>query len=148
MLTLPPQVELIVGAAPHRPIVRLCALPAPSFILFFGVLLLVSSLYCYLGLNTPFRISSLPRGVPMRPLVYTIVEDVIAVDTKCGREYREQLNKRYEASPMFRELLDRMGLFWGVSATVLGAGIVALVWVPEIPETVAYGVGKTVLDWG
>ncbi|SLM36653.1 hypothetical protein LPUS_06270 [Lasallia pustulata] len=136
-------IELIIGAAPFRPIVRLCALPAPSFILFFGLLLLTFQVYCHLGFETPFRISSLPRGVPMRPLIYTILEDVIAVDTKCGRGYREQLKKRYEASPMFRGMLKRLNLFWGLPATVLGAGIVALVWIPQVPETVAYGIG-----WG
>ncbi|MCJ1298944.1 hypothetical protein MMC08_001735 [Hypocenomyce scalaris] len=136
-------IELIIGAAPFRPIVRLCAMPAPTFILFFGIVLLTFYTYCHLGFKTPFRISSLPRGVPMRPLIYTILEDVIAVDTKRGREYREALNARYEASPMFRRMLHRLNLFWGLPAALLGAGVVVVVWIRDVPETIAYGIG-----WG
>jgi len=65
-----------------------------------------------LGFRTPFRISSLPRGVGMRPGIYTIIEDVIAVDTGTGRPYREALEARYQASPLFRQMLHQLNLFW------------------------------------
>ena len=71
------------------------------------------------------------------------MEDVIAVDTGAGRNYREALNNRYEASPLFRRMLSRLNWFWGVSALVVGFGTVAAVWVQQIPEYIAYGIGKT-----
>ena len=42
-------------------------------------------------------------------------------------------------------MLKKLNLFWGVPATVLGAGVVAVVWIPEVSEPVAYGIGKVLL---
>lgn len=136
-------IELIVGAAPHDPFVRLCAMPAPSFIVFFGGELLFFSILHTLHCQTPFQISSLPKGVPVRPMTYTILEDVIAVDTGAGRAYRKALNDRYEASHGFRVLLHRVDLFWSVPALLVGVACMVVAGVPQVPQTVGYGIG-----WG
>ena len=70
-----------------------------------------------------------------------IIEDVIAVDTGMGRQYRKALNDRYEASPAFRQLLHAMDLFWALSALLVGAGTTAAVLNDRVPQEVAYGVG-------
>lgn len=142
-LTIPEQLELIVGAAPHHPFVRLCAMPAPSFIIFFGGELLLFSVLGALGYKTPFQMSSLPKGVPIRPVTYTILEDVIAVDTGKGRDYREALNARWEASPRFRRLLKKVDILWSVPALVVGFACTAVVAIPQINQNIGYGVG-----WG
>lgn len=136
-------IELIVGAAPHDPFVRLCAMPAPSFIVFFGGELLFFSILHRLHFLTPFQISSLPKGVPMRPMTYTILEDVIAVDTGAGRAYRQAINERYEASHQFRVLLHRVDLFWAVPALLVGVACMVVAGIPQVPQTIGYGIG-----WG
>lgn len=86
---------------------------APASLMFLvGGELAALAAWAGLGFRTPFRISSLPRGVAMRPGIYTIIEDIIAVDTGSGRLYREALDARYEASPLFRRMLYQLNLFW------------------------------------
>ena len=116
-------------------------MPAPSFIIFFGSELLIFSIMSSLHAKVPFRISSVAKGSLARPFVYTIIEDVIAVDTGSGRNYRDALNRRYEASLHFRRMLSKLNWFWGISALVVGSGTVVAVWVQQIPEYVAYGIG-------
>ena len=96
-----------------------------------SVLLLVVSLQLVLGaagmaagMRAPFRFSSLAKGEPQRPGTMIIVEDVVAVDGKQGRAWREAWIRRYEASSALRSHLRRMDLIWGVS----GLAIVAVIW--------------------
>ena len=93
----------------------------------------------------------------MRPGIYTTIEDVIAVDTGTGRLYREALDARYEASPLFRRMLRQLDLFWvdsssvalrlrlltyqAISALAVAAAVTAVVLAPSVPEIVAYGIG-------
>ncbi|KAL9130004.1 MAG: hypothetical protein Q9217_001688, partial [Psora testacea] len=137
--------ELIVGAAPHHPFVRLCAMPSPSFIVLFGILLLSTSVFHHFKLAAPFRVSSQPKGSqPLRPGTYTILEDVLSVDTGVGRRYRKALQERYEASRHFRRLLWQMDLFWGIPAFLVGVGVMAAVGHPDVNESIAYGLGWAV----
>ena len=96
-----------------------------------------------LGLSAPFRISSIPQGAKMRPGIYTIIEDVISVDTGTSRHYREAINARYEASPRFRRMLRQLNWFWAIPALLVGAAVTALVWVQRIEQTTSYGIGMT-----
>ncbi|KAF8517035.1 hypothetical protein BU17DRAFT_50271, partial [Hysterangium stoloniferum] len=61
----------------------------------------------------PFRTSSLPAGTPCRPGVYTIIEDITAVDGAGGAAFRDRLNVRYESSPLFRKLILDLTLVIG-----------------------------------
>src|SRR4051812_41726480 len=93
---------------------------------------------CYLlRLKLPFRISSLPSGEHFRPGVYFLIEDVVAVDGNGGRPFRTNLDLRYRASPMFRELLVKMSLFWSCSALLVSAAVITVVF--EVPDVVAFG---------
>lgn len=76
----------------------------------------------------------------MRPGLYIMLEDVGAVDGHCGRAYREAINARYEASYLFRRMLGRLTMFWGISAVVIAGAITAVIF--TAPVTVAYGVGE------
>lgn len=116
-------------------------MPSASFILFVGVELLLFAILSALDVRNPFRISSQPKGALMRPGIYMVIEDVIAVGTGSGRAYREAINARYEASPLFRQMLFRLNLFWALPAILVGAGVTAVVLSPQVPQTVAYGIG-------
>lgn len=72
-----------------------------------------------------------------------VIEDVMAVDTGVGRTYRRAINERYEASPMFRNMLHQLNLFWAIPALCVGAGVTAVVVDNRVSQTVAYGIG-----WG
>lgn len=115
-------------------------MPAPSLLFVVGVLLVISWVMRALGMRTPFRVSSLPAGTPTRPLVYTLMEDIVAVDGNGGQEWRAALNDRYEASPIFRQMLDRLNVFWGFGAVVLAIGLTAAIFIASV--TVAYGLGE------
>lgn len=103
-----------------------------------------SELLCTVGylLNSraPISISSVRRGDHCRPGVYTIIEDVIAVDGSGGLAFREALDRRFQASPEFRHMLATLSLFWSVPALLVAGGCTAVIW--TVPIGVAYGVGE------
>ena len=134
----------MLGAISKQPRIRLCSLPAASLMFLVGGQLILFILLGACRVQTPFRISSLPRGSPIRPGIYTVIEDVIAVDTGSGRAYREALNARYTASPMFRRMLYDLNLFWAISAVAVATTVTAVIFAPSVPEVVAYGIGWAV----
>lgn len=91
-------------------------MPAPSSNLVIGGELLLFSIFQAFRVPNPFKISSQDKGAPARSGTYMIVEDVMAVDTGVGRAYRKAINDRYEASPMFRNMLHQLNLFWAIPA--------------------------------
>ena len=87
----------------------------------------------------PVRISSIPKGSQLRPGIYSVIEDVVAVDGSGGTEYREALNRRYEASHIFRAMLRRLGAYWTFG--FLGAGVLTTALVFTLEDDAAYIVG-------
>ena len=83
---------------------------------------------------TPVRLSSVPAGAPVRPPVYVIVEDVVAVNGGGGKAYRRAINARYLASPVFRRLMNEMSWFWGLWTSILGVTLIVLIGVGSMPE--------------
>ncbi|KFZ10684.1 hypothetical protein V501_05079, partial [Pseudogymnoascus sp. VKM F-4519 (FW-2642)] len=73
-------IELIIGTIPREPPIRLLAMPVPSMVFAFGLELVLVDALRLLGIPSPVRISSVPAGVPLRPGVYSFIEDVCAVD--------------------------------------------------------------------
>lgn len=123
----------------NPPVVPLFAM-VTSTMLFMTGFQLSGSFFLYLaGAKIPFRLSSLPAGSKARPAVYTIVEDIVAVDGGGGQRYREELNARYEASPMFRRMMNRLDGFWGIGALATAGSITAMLW--TIPEQIGYWIG-------
>ncbi|KAF2491263.1 hypothetical protein BU16DRAFT_469383 [Lophium mytilinum] len=133
--------ELVIGSLPERPNVRLMAMPGSSLLFYVGAQLLLVTLLHMGTYSSPVRLSSTARGSVCRPAVYYLIEDVVAVDGGGGVDYREALNVRYEASPMFRRLLLRLSFFWSIGALAMATIVTILVY--AINEGVAYGIG-----WG
>lgn len=108
--------------------VRLVAMPLPSLVLQICGLILYAAVSSRVGAKYPFRVSSMSKGTPVRPAVYTIVEDVCAVDGGWGQNFRQYFNHRYEATSEVRTLLMAMDLLWGVSGTTVSIVLISLIW--------------------
>ncbi|KAK3380997.1 hypothetical protein B0H63DRAFT_474723 [Podospora didyma] len=133
---------ILIGASiPHEPLVRPLAIPVSLFFIQMGIQLVWSGWMTAKGKMAPCRISSIPKGSPMFPLVYTLVEDVVAVDGAAGIEYRKALLARYAASPNFRRMIAKQNWFWAIGSLIDGIGTMVVIW--TVPQEVAYGVG-----WG
>ncbi|THZ04714.1 hypothetical protein D6C93_02317 [Aureobasidium pullulans] len=135
-------VELIVGTIPENPPIRLLAMPCASLMFAFGSELIIQDGMRLLGIPSPFRISSMPAGSQLRPGIYWIIEDIVAVDGGGNIEFRERLNTRYEASHYFRQMLHRLTLFWGIGGELAAAVVTALIF--TLQKDAAYVVGWTV----
>lgn len=129
-------IELIVGTVPKEPPIRLLAMPVASMCFAFGVELLVMDIARLAGYKAPMRISSLPAGSPLRPGIYSVIEDVVAVDGGGGTEFRQRLNLRYMASHHFRQMLHRLTLFWAFGSCAIA--VVTTVLIFTIQRDAAY----------
>lgn len=78
------------------------------------------------------KISSMTRNEKLRNAVYTIVEDVCAVDGGYGKEYRLAFDERYRASKEIRDLISLCGFLWGLGATIVGVACVIVIALVDI----------------
>ncbi|MCJ1471856.1 hypothetical protein MMC13_000497 [Lambiella insularis] len=131
---------LATSSSLSPPSLPLLSSPPSILLLFTSLQLLSSSLF---PLST-FRISSTPAGVPTRPGIYCIIEDVVAVDASAGRAYRLALDARYAASGRFRRMLWRLNWFWALGGLAVGAGVLGVVWGVRGGE----GVWRFAVGWG
>ncbi|KAL9105656.1 MAG: hypothetical protein Q9227_009205 [Pyrenula ochraceoflavens] len=134
-------VILIAASIPHEPLVRVLAIPLPVGFILLGIWLYASAIMYQFKLPTPIRLSSTPKGVVAPPLVYHIIEDVVAVDGGGKLRFRDALHDRFEASPRFRRMLWHLTNFWGLPTAFMGAILIALIF--TVDKEVAYGLG-----WG
>ena len=123
----------------HKLQTRLISLPASVLMFFLATLTLVSLLLNGLKVKLPFRFGSLEAGNVLRPAVYYIVEDVVAVDGNGGIEYREAWTARYESSAIFRKLIWTMSVVWMVAFYIFAGVFTALVF--WLPKDAVYAVG-------
>ncbi|KAJ5530796.1 hypothetical protein N7527_004189, partial [Penicillium freii] len=134
--------EFVVGTIPDPPWMRILAMPVPSIFLVFALEMLVfEAMYVY-KLPAPFRISSVPKGDPMRPALYPLLEDIIAVDGKGGTKFRDRLDQRYKSSPPFRGMLHRVTMLWVVPQVMVAGGTLAGVFTAD--RELAYTLGWSV----
>lgn len=133
------EVELIIGTAPNNPIIRLCAMASATASYYFGFLFLLSSALTSMRRSLPFNMSSTPKGSPWRPALYGIVEDFMAVEMNGQKAFRAQLSKRYEASGMFRRMIQVLSWCWGVGLLVVAIATTILITV--LPDNAVFGVG-------
>jgi len=105
----------------------------------FGTELLVVDILRYFQVPAPVRLSSVPKGAQLRPGIYSLIEDVCAVDGSGGTAFREALDRRYEASHIFRAMLRRLGIFWAIGAE--GMAVVCTILIFTISPDAAYAVG-------
>lgn len=132
-------VELIIGTIPKNPPIRLLAMPLATLLLTFGTELLIIDIARIMKIRSPLRISSMPKGTELRPGIYNIIEDIVAVDGSGGTAFRERLNARYEASHIFRQMLHRLTLFWAIGAEAMAVLTTILVF--TLSDDAAYTVG-------
>jgi hypothetical protein len=104
-----------------------------------STLTFLSLLLNWAEVKLPFRFGSSPPGEVVRPAIFYIVEDVVAVDGNGGVEYRESFGERYAGSEMFRVMIWRLSLCWMLAFYVLGAVTAVLVMV--LPVASVYAVG-------
>ena len=125
------------------------SLPLPFLLTFIGFqILLGAAVYTFApGSPSPVRLSSIPAGSPVRPPVYSIVEDIVAVNGGGGKRYRQAINDRYEASPVFRQLLCEMSWFWGVPAFLLVVVLLVLTGIGSRPGNSTFLQVSYVLNW-
>jgi len=133
-------IELIVGSVPDDPYIRLLSTPLLTMLYVFGTLMLAIDTMRYFKVPAPVRISSQPKGAQMRPGIYSLIEDICAVDGSGGTEFRIALDRRYEASHVFRAMLRRLGIFWAVGAQ--GCAVLTTVLVFALTNVdIAYIIG-------
>lgn len=135
------EVELVIATAPSDPFLKLCAMPSPTICYYLGGLFIASAILTELKWKLPFNMSSTPKGAPWRPAIYAFIEDCGAIEMRGEKVYREKLNARYEASPMFRRMIIQLSWSWGVGLICIA--IVSTVLIFMIEDDVAFGLG-----WG
>lgn len=133
---------LIVGAAPHDVFLRVLSMPGPAILYCLAGPIFLLTLYHHFGWKAPFAISSTPKGQPVLPGIYYIVEDIVAVNARGGRPFREGLAARYKASPIFRKMMRDQSWFWSIGGLVMAGACTVVVVINPVPEPVAYGIGK------
>lgn len=134
---------LIGGSIPHPPLQRVLATPLPIAFIMVGIMFIVNGIAVQRKWRLKyFRMSSYVKGAVTPPIIYSIIEDVVAVDGGGRQNYRTALMTRYNASPKFRTLLMHMTWFWGVPCLLVGVVLMALIF--TIKREVAYGLGWSI----
>lgn len=119
--------------------IRLLSMPVAMLMYLLATLAALSLILNGFKVKLPFRFGSLDAGNMLRPAVYYIVEDVVAVDGNGGMEYREALNARYESSPIFRNMIWMLSVAWMLAFYIFAAVFTALVF--NLPKAAVYAVG-------
>ena len=73
----------------------------------------------------------------MRPGAYYIMEDVVAVEGGGRSAFRRALKERYERSPIFRQLVYEMTVYWAMAGLVFIGVNATLTFTTDV--TVAFG---------
>lgn len=113
---------------------------APAFLIAY---LWICAIVTLVPFKVPVRIDSEPAGSRLYPLVYYAAEDFMAVDAVQGREFRVRYRARYRESPMFRQMIRDLNLFWIGGCTVYLGCVSAVVW--NLSFEFAFGVTLGVL---
>lgn len=85
-------------------------------------------LFTLFPVSLPMWVSSDPPHTRLKPGMFYIAEDLGAVDFRHGRMFRRAMNKRFEASPVFRQLFWLLTLIWGAAFIICKPGPLALPW--------------------
>ncbi|KAK0101892.1 hypothetical protein ONS95_001297 [Cadophora gregata] len=123
----------------HEFQIRLLSMPAPVLMYFLATLTALSLIVNKMELTLPFRFGSMDAGTVVRPAIYYIVEDVVAVDGNGGIEYREAFGARYESSSMFQDMIRILSIVWCLAFYALATWFTVLVF--TLPVVAVYAVG-------
>lgn len=127
---------------PEFPPIRLLAMPVPTMLFVLATELLVVDVLRAFHVPAPVRISSVPKGAQLRPGIYSLIEDICAVDGSGGTEFRTALDTRYAASHIFRAMLRRLGIFWAFGGEA--CAVVCTILIFTINAEAGYVIGWSV----
>ena len=119
--------------------IRLLSLPTAVLMYLVASLTFLSLLLNWSGWELPFGFGSTDKGNVLKPAIFYIVEDIVAVDGEGGIEYREAFNARYEGSPIFRQMIRDLSLVWMLYFYVFAILFTVLVF--TLPVEAVYAVG-------
>ena len=132
-------VELVAATATKLVKVRVIAMAPPSILYTIGGYMLLQNLAHCVGLRTPFTLSSIKRGSLTPPPMFTIMEDVFAVDgCHMGLPARQAVLDMYQGSTRFRRTLIWWSWIWAVAC--LGVAIGLSIVVALAKHTTGFGV--------
>jgi hypothetical protein len=123
----------------HEFQIRLMSLPASLLMGIVATLTLLSLILNHLGWKLPFRLGSVDAGNAVRPAIFYIVEDVVAVDGDGGMEYRKAFVARYDSSLRFRKMIWDLSVAWMLFFYASAALFTSLVFL--LPVAAVYAVG-------
>jgi hypothetical protein len=123
----------------HEFQIRLISLPAAVLMYLVATLTLLSLVLNRLELKLPFRFGSIDAGNVVRPAIFYIVEDIVAVDGDGGMEYRKAFVARYDSSPIFRKMIWDLSMVWMLYFYVFAVLFTVLVF--TLPKAAVYAVG-------
>ena len=132
-------VPYVISTSLDEPILWLF-LFTPGFLAGFAVATAAVTLVPF---KLPCRVSSDAKGERCKPFAYYVIEDFVAVDADQRRVYREELRERWDASPVFRDLLWEVTLWWTVGGVVFTGALAGITWGCDF--NVAYGLSFGVL---
>lgn len=135
------EIELVAGTAPTKPIVRLCAMPSPTICFYFGFLFCISAIMTQMRKKLPFNMSSTEKGSTWKPALLAFIEDAGAIEGQGEVQYRRNVMKRYDASPLFRRMILVLTWAWGIGFLIIAS--VSTILIMLLSEDVGFGVG-----WG
>jgi hypothetical protein len=121
--------------------IRMMSLPASVLMYLVATLTLLSLVLNRLEWKLPFRFGSLDAGNVLRPAVFYIVEDVVAVDGGGGIQYRKAFIARYDNSAIFRRMIWDLSVVWMMYFYVLATLFTVLVF--TLPKAAVYAIGWT-----
>jgi len=125
--TLVFSIPLIVG--PVVPVYNMFLMSTPMLVLPVGFVFAISLLPSkWLDGKMPFWLSSDKPRTIVRPAVYYVLEDIVAVDFGYKRPWREALRNRYDASPLFRRHMRRQTWYWIFQSIIQFAITAAVTW--------------------
>ena len=119
--------------------IRFLSLPASLLMYLVATLTLLSLVLNWSGWKVPFRFGSTAPNMPLKPAVFYIVEDVVAVDGHGGLDYRIAINERYYSSEVFQKLMWDVSVVWMLWFYVWAVLFTILVW--RLPVVAVYAVG-------
>lgn len=106
---------------------------------YLATLTLISLVLNGLDVRLPFRFGSVEGGNAVRPAIYYIVEDIVAVDGFGGIEYRQAFMNRYESSQPFRRMIWNLSVVWMIAFYIFA--VVFTIFVFRLPKSAVYAVG-------
>jgi hypothetical protein len=98
---------------------------------------------CYrLGCRIPFAFASQPKRSIPPPGLFTVVEDMVAVDGRGGLAFLAAWLRRYQISPRCMNMMWRLPGFWGVGCLLCVALTAVRVFTIQ-SKYMAFGFGWT-----